>query len=139
MSAGASSSSVPRAARWLFIAYLCVLFVLTHWPRLEIPVGAIDRPDFLAHLIAFGLWAFLCVRAGWFGPRNAARNILLAAIVCLLYISFDEGTQAIPWIQRDAAWDDLAGDLLGVGLGLGVASLLAAIDDDRSDSTHGER
>jgi hypothetical protein len=132
-----SSTRATRGARGLFLAYACVLIVLTHWPRLTLPSEDIPRPDVVVHTIAFAIWSFLCVRAGWFAPRHTARNILLAALTSLAYAAIDEGTQAIPWFQRTCAWDDFAADLLGVGAGLTLALLLAAIDDQGSDSPHG--
>jgi hypothetical protein len=128
-----------RGARGLFLAYACVLLVLTHWPKLTLPSQEIPRPDVLVHTIAFGIWAFLCVRAGLFGPRHSARNIILSALTSLAYASLDEGSQIIPWFQRTCAWDDYASDLLGLGLGLALALLVTAIDDQRSPSPHGAR
>lgn len=130
MSAGGSPGPSTRGARRWFIAYACLLFTLTHWPRLELPTDAIPRPDLFAHLAAFALWTFLCLRSAWFGPRASARNFVLGALACLAYAALDELTQAIPIFQRDCAWDDFAADLLGVGLGLAAFALLTAIDDD---------
>ena len=137
MSTGASSSPAPRAARGLFLAYVGLLLVLTHWPRLKLPTEQIPRPDVLVHMGAFAIWTFLCVRAGFFGPRGSARNICLAALISLAYASIDEGSQAIPWFHRTCAWDDYAADLLGVGAGLALALLVTSIDDSRSDTSHG--
>lgn len=132
-----------RAARGLFLAYVLVLLLMTHWPRLEIPADEIPRPDLLVHVTAFALWTFLCARAAWFGPAGSARNLALAGLVALAYAAIDESSQAIPFVQRHCSWDDFAANTIGVGAGLALATLVAAIDlptaDHRSHTSRAGR
>ncbi|MGP1310417.1 MAG: hypothetical protein ACTS27_09495, partial [Phycisphaerales bacterium] len=58
-----------------FVVYALTLVTLTHWPRLELPVDVIERPDLVAHLLAFGLLNALLIACGFFGPRLSRRNI----------------------------------------------------------------
>lgn len=140
MSHGASSrpratetAAGTRAARWAFLAYALAVAIATHWPRLRIDLGAVPRPDLVIHLGVFGLWAFLCARAAWFGPRFSARNILGAGLVGVAYAGLDEATQAIEIVHRTARWDDLAADIMGVAGGLGATLLLGALEANTDD------
>lgn len=102
--------------------FAIVLFTATHWPQLKLPLGPVPRPDLLQHLVAFGLWAFLFVRCGWFGPWQGWRNIALGFLIAAVYAAVDEGLQAIPLINRVFGWDDLAFNTFGVWLGI-IAAL----------------
>jgi len=124
--------SPPGGPRAWFIAYAILLATLTHWPRLDVDIGRMPRPDVLAHVAAFGTWAFLAQRSGLFGPRHTSRAIALAAGASVAYAVIDEATQAIPALGRTAAWDDLAANLLGVGAGTAAAMAALLIEPDRS-------
>jgi VanZ family protein len=112
-----------RTRRTTFGVYATIIFVLTHWPKLEVPIP-VHRPDIIAHIGVFGLWTVLCVLSGWFGLWSSPRNILISAPVAAAYSGIDEWLQAIPFIRRQAAWDDFAANLAGVILGVIFASLL---------------
>ena len=88
----------------------------------------------MLHVMVFGAWSFLCVRAGWFGRRHSARNVVLSGGVSIVYAAVDEATQAIEALHRHARWDDFGANLFGVAVGLAVAMTLAALEDDRSES-----
>ncbi len=51
---------------------------------------------------------------GYLGPVLSPRANGLRAAIATAYVCFDEATQAIPFIHRDARWDDLAANLTGV-------------------------
>lgn len=100
-----------RAAFW---GYVCLLFLGTHWPRLQAPGP--EGSDKIIHVIAFGLWTALLIGAGFFGPALSLRNIGRAALIAPLYAAVDESSQAIPALHRTAAWDDYAANLTGIAL-----------------------
>jgi hypothetical protein len=111
--------TILRAA---FIGYALLLFALTHKPALTLPGSG--RSDLLVHAVFFGLWAALFLAAGFFGPALSRRNLLAAALIAPAYAAFDEGTQAIPFIRRTAAWDDFFANLLGIAAVLAAAGIL---------------
>jgi len=103
----------------MFWVYAAFLFTATHWPALKIE-GPVERTDLWGHLGAFCLWAVLACAAGLFRPALTPRSVLLTGLLASAYAGLDEGLQAIPVLQRTAAWDDLGADLLGVWAGCGV-------------------
>ncbi len=111
--------------RVVFAVYAAVLFALTHWPKLEVPGPEVVRPDLFAHVGAFGLWTLLLERCGWFGAPGSARNLVRSGGVAAVYVLIDEGLQAIPIVQRHVSWSDAGANVLGVGAGLAVASVVA--------------
>ncbi|MBL0926747.1 MAG: hypothetical protein IBJ11_03725 [Phycisphaerales bacterium] len=117
----------PPTAWWrrVFWLYAAALFTVTHWPALRVPIGDLPRPDLLQHLLAFGLWTFLLLRCGFFGPRDADRALAIGTAVAAAYAALDECSQGIPALQRLVAWDDLAANLLGVALGSSAAAALS--------------
>lgn len=122
--------AVPRAwRRGAFWLYAIALFTATHWPNLRIE-GPIKRPDLIIHLAAFGLWTALLIAFAAFGPALSARNILACVGIAALYAAFDESTQAIPFLNRTAAWDDYAANLGGVA----AACLIAMVVKLRADA-----
>jgi len=121
-----------RALRVLFVVYALALFIATHWPELTIEADGIDRPDLLVHVGAFGLFAFLALWAQLFGPVTGARNVWLTWLLASLWAGFDEGTQAIPIIRRQAVLDDFFANLLGVALGTLAAYTLARFAKGRA-------
>lgn len=117
------SPAWTRGVRALFFAYLITLFLATHWPGVRIE-GPIPRPDLFVHVGAFGLLGVLLVAAHFFGPMFGARNLRWSWGVGVAYAAFDEGTQAIPALQRFAAWDDFLMNVVGVTLAVGGAWLI---------------
>lgn len=111
----------PNAAalgRWrlLFWFFAALLFTLTHWPNLQIP-NPVQRTDIILHMSFFGPWTILCIRYGWFGPPLSMANIWKTAPIAVFYAAFDEGLQAIPWIQRTASIEDFGANCAGVFMG----------------------
>ncbi len=118
-------SPAPAARRWAraaFWAYALLIFVGTHWPKLEIP--GTGRPDLIAHVAVFGLWTALFIACRFFGPALSWRNIGLGGLVSAAYSGIDEGLQAIPFIRRVPAWDDWGANLIGVA---GAAIIAAGL------------
>lgn len=103
--------------RWVFVVYAVVLFVLTHLPRLSVPMGPVPRADLLQHLGAFGLWSVLFTGCGFFGRWYSGRNVALSAAIGLAYACIDEGLQAIPAINRVFGWDDMLFNAMGIVAG----------------------
>lgn len=110
--------------RSVFIGYGLALFVATHWPALTIPGEG--RKDLIIHVGAFAVWASALIACGFFGLPFSRRNILVCGVVAVAYAAIDEGSQAIPWVRRTAAWDDYAADVSGIALAVGVALIVAA-------------
>lgn len=102
-----------RPIRLAFAAYAVVLFVGTHWPKLNIQ-GPVPRSDLWVHLVAFGTWCTLVTLCGIFGARLSRRNLVLSWVLALGYACIDEGLQGIPALGRTCAWDDLAMNALGI-------------------------
>ena len=118
---------VRSHARLAFWLYAPVLFALTHFPGVKVPMPG--RPDLVVHLVVFGLWTALLIGAGFFGRVLGARNIVLCGLIGVVYSGVDEALQAIPAIRRHAAWDDWAANVLGVAVAvLGAFVLRIAVD-----------
>lgn len=115
--------------RIAFVVYVPVLFLGTHWPKLEVPGEG--RPDLLVHLVAFGLWAGLLIGCGFFGPSLSWRNITRVFVIAAVYAAFDEATQAIPFLHRHAAFDDYVANLVGILLACGGAAVLMKVREGR--------
>lgn len=117
---------LQAAHRWrvVFFVYASLLFVGTHWPNLKVETPLIERPDLLAHLVVFALWSVLCWLSGLCGPALQSSTALRAGVLSLIYAAIDEGLQALPFVQRNASWDDLAADCLGVASGVILALIL---------------
>ncbi|MEM1167048.1 MAG: murein biosynthesis integral membrane protein MurJ [Planctomycetota bacterium] len=114
---------IRALARWAFAAYAILLFTLTHWPALRIDRAPIDRPDLWIHSAAFGLWAFLLGASGWLARgrlRTPIAHPLAVLGVGVLYAAIDEALQAIPALNRFAAFDDFAANAAGIGVGVGA-------------------
>ena len=124
--ASAQRGDRHRLARVALALYLPALFTATHWPQLRLPAGPIERPDLLVHVGAFGLLAFLVQRAHVFGRARGTRNTLIAGAASLAYAAFDEITQAIPALRRQAVIDDFLANALGVFLGVSAGALVGA-------------
>ena len=105
-----------RLVRWLLIADVAVVLLLTLWPNLEVPIP-INRPDLIAHLAVFGSLSFVATLAGLFGPPFSMRNLILTSMAVVAFSGVDESLQAIPFIRRTSALDDFAANVLGVLLG----------------------
>jgi VanZ family protein len=116
--------------RWAFVIYAPLLFLGTHWPQLVIPLPG--RPDLVVHLTIFGGWTILLFLSGLAGDPRSWRTVAVVQLVAVLYAAIDEGLQAIPFIRRTFAWDDMMFDTFGVVLGTMVNMWLRAFLDRRS-------
>jgi VanZ family protein len=101
-------------------AYWVFLFCATHFPGLRIH-GPVPHPDVLAHLVAFGLLAFLFWRfVESFGRPLSGRFVWIAALWLGAYATLDEYLQQ--FVNRGTdVWDWLA-NLVG------VTSVLAVLE-----------
>lgn len=110
------TSRGQSAVRGFFIAYVLLIFTLTHWPALTVPIP-IKRPDILAHVVVFSTWCILATLCGLNGRVLSARNILWSWILAIAYASVDEGLQYPAFVKRAADWDDFWANMLGVTVG----------------------
>lgn len=111
-------------ARLVFLTYALVLFVGTHWPALDIRVEGIERPDLFVHFGVFGIWIVLLWTTGLVGSIDRWSTLPVLALVGCGYSAIDERLQAIPWMRRTCAWDDLQANWIGIGLGVVLISVL---------------
>lgn len=109
-------------------ALLLVLGLIAGWfAFMPAPQMAIEGGDKVNHLLAFGSMA-VAGRMGW-GPNRAV--LIGVALGLLAYGGFIELVQSqIP--DRDAAWDDVLADALGIAGGLLLAALLRRLLPPRS-------
>jgi VanZ family protein len=114
-----------KAFRVALALYAVTLITLTHWPRLELPIDIIERPDLVAHLGAFGLLNSLMIAASFFGPALSTRNIVRASLICAIYAPIDELTQSLPGVNRHTSGLDMLANLVGISLAALAALALA--------------
>ena len=124
MSAGQGYGHV--LLRWLpALAWMGLIFVLSSQSGLAISEDvAVERPlRGVAHLVSFGILAGLLLFAISGVRRPGLAGMVLAFAVTALYGVSDEWHQSmVP--TRSARVEDLAIDLLGALIGLGIAWLL---------------
>lgn len=110
--------SARRFWLWAFLGYAVLLFTLTHWPNLTIESEIVERPDLFIHLAAFGGWTGLLAMSGLAGTVGEWWPTLLrTAVLGAIYAAIDEGLQAVPFVSRHCAWDDLFANWGGVAIG----------------------
>lgn len=112
-----------RTAFWVFAA---ALFVGTHWPRLELNVPGVRRPDLIVHFGLFALWYLLLFAAAYMARLGRWRSLIAVWVIAVAYAALDEGLQAIPFVRRNAGWDDFAADVVGVTIGFVIAAVWTA-------------
>lgn len=127
---------VPRKFRritfWVFVAGI---FALTHFPRLEVRIDDIPRPDLFAHFAVFGCWTILLYCSELAGPLRSFRTIGRTWVFASLYACLDEALQLPEFVHRHAAWDDLAANIGGVTLGSLILTAAVFAARPRSDSS----
>ncbi len=98
-------------AYWIFLA------CCTHFPRLKLDWG-VSKPDKWAHLIAFGVLAFMLWRfAETFRRPLAGRQVMALVVVLVVYAAIDEYTQQ--FVGRSTDVGDWLMGLVGMGAVLG--------------------
>lgn len=122
--AGSRCRHVVRAAATAsFWAYLAVLTVATHVPRVDPAyletVGRVSplEPDKTLHLVAYGVLGLLAGIAFAAGRTSDGVIRLFVALACWAFL--DEFTQ--PLFGRGAEFLDWCHDLAGLAVGLAVA------------------
>jgi hypothetical protein len=127
-----SNQRLCRIAFWL---YALTLFTATHWPALKVDVPGIERPDLIVHCSVFALWFTLFWLTGYAGPIARVRTIFVSAFVATGYAAIDERLQAVPWVQRTCAWDDLEANWLGITIAASLAIVAITILNRASRDT----
>lgn len=125
--------AASRRARALFALYAVALFTGTHWPQLVIPMGG--RPDLVVHLTLFSAWTVLLFLSGLAGDPRSWRTVAVVHVVAALYAAADEGLQAVPFVRRWFAWDDMMFNTFGVVLGTMVNVALRRLLDRGAPSS----
>jgi VanZ family protein len=108
-----------RAALVALPAYWVLLFVATHYPRVQIP-GEIPSSDKLAHFGAFGLLAFLFWRFARARGQLTKRFVWIAGAVLIAYAALDEYLQ-----QFFGRYTDLNDFIANTA---GIVAVLAALE-----------
>jgi len=125
--AGPAKMLLRRPLFFFCVAYVALMFVLTH-----VPIPPIDTRhlpldiDKVVHLVMFAGLSFLLRAAAAAGIRLPGRRrredrFTVGLVLCLwigLYALLDETTQAL--VGRTFDWFDLLADLGGVALGLSL-------------------
>ncbi len=119
-----ASQRVRRAGFWVYTA---TLLTATLWPNLTITPILVERPDLLIHAGTFGLWTALLLASGYLGPALRLGTVLKAAVIAIAFAGADESAQAIPIVQRHAAWDDFGANVLGIGIVAVIVAAAAAV------------
>ena len=104
--------------RWSAPVYLwtVILLYLTWWPKIEIPDIGGDYRDKIAHILAFGILAFLVARLGCKNEINQLQNaVKVSLLYCSLFSIFDEAMQGVIPGRVADVWDGSA-NILGVFL-----------------------
>jgi hypothetical protein len=109
--AAAYRRRVVKPWRILFVLYAIALTVGTHWPRLQLAIE-VPTTDKTLHLMAFGTATILLWRTRWIRSR------WLCGLIALPWAGLDEISQGIPGLNRSVSWDDMAGNALGIAIGL---------------------
>ncbi|MCA9099527.1 MAG: VanZ family protein [Planctomycetales bacterium] len=102
--------------------YWIVMFISTHWPKVEFRrYGAPQHFDKFLHFSAYLVLAVLVFGAVHLSRR--APSVLRVALGIMLVIAFygvfDEVTQ--PYFHRIADWTDWVADVIGTIAGLAIA------------------
>lgn len=114
-----------KARRAAFWAYAAILFIGTHYPKIQVP--GTGRPDLLVHFVAFGLWALLLIGCAYFGPALSGRNLALCALAGTIYAAADEALQGLPFIGRVPAVDDWGANVVGILIAVAAAASLRLV------------
>ncbi|WP_442681403.1 teicoplanin resistance protein VanZ [Sphingomonas sp. ASY06-1R] len=120
-------SALRRMFVFAFWLAVLIAYVSAILPGAEAPhIAAWDK---LNHMLAFFTITFLA-RAAY--PRLAVLPLfaLLAAFGAFIEIS-----QAVPFIHRDAEWDDWFADVIAIVIGLVLAWPFAVLAKRRRDAT----
>nr|WP_295662312.1 teicoplanin resistance protein VanZ [Polymorphobacter sp.] len=106
----------PRLPRIIFAVLLVGTFIAAILPNAEAP--DLGDGDKINHIAAF---ITLSLAAAWAWPRAALWRIALwlSALGGLIEI-----VQAIPFIARDAEWNDWIADTVAVVISLAIVGLL---------------
>lgn len=103
--------------RRILPAYWLFLFCLTHFPKLEVGTR-VPKSDKIAHLVAFGLLAFLFWRFRETLGQPGTSFVWVAGVVLAVYAVIDEYTQG--WVGRGVEGADLLANLTGIVVMLAV-------------------
>ncbi len=127
----------PRGARRVFWTYALLLFIGTHLPKLDIRVPGVERPDLIMHVLVFGAWFGLFWITGYAGSIWHRRSAVVSGFVACGYAAMDERLQALPFINRTCAWDDLEANWLGISLAMLTALVLITLTGRPNAAQHG--
>jgi VanZ family protein len=131
------NSLLPLFSRWIPpIAWMAVIFILSAQPGLRVSDDAsVDGPiRQIAHVVTYGVLAFLLLRALTWGGTLTVQSCALALGIAILYGVTDEIHQStVPDRTGQAA--DLVWDGLGAVLGVVAYVAWKAWRTSRSTST----
>jgi VanZ family protein len=112
-----------RLAALTTAGYVGVLLFATHYPRPQEFLGSHPPSDKTLHFIAYGLLGLLAGTTLALAGRWSLRNALWLAAALMLFATFDEVTQPLPWFRRTADPLDWVFDGVGIMIGLAVVAV----------------
>ncbi len=111
---GSWNSAWEHWYRRVLPAYWVFLFSATHFPRLELGLD-VPESDKLAHLVAFGLLAYLFWKFAESYRRPTPAGFVWRAATCLLaYAAIDEWLQQ--FVGRSTSLLDYVADAVGIAV-----------------------
>ncbi len=116
-----------RGLHWWRIMTAAAFFftlIATHWPKLTL--GPEAPSDKVLHALTFGIVTFLLARA------RVINSLILLLGAMVLFATFDELTQALPFIQRHTSIADWIADCIGILVAVSVLGMKVRARDPLS-------
>ena len=129
-----ASRTWSRALLFITGVYWAIIFTLTHLPPRKLP--QVNIWDKLEHFLAYGLLGGLLYVTLWILRPRTQRLWLIVLAIGMAYGAIDEWLQ-IP-VGRDCSIRDWSADVLGVGVAVGVLTLVRQLTHNSQHTSHKE-
>jgi VanZ family protein len=130
----AASRILSRAVIVVTAIYWAIIFTLTHLPPRNLP--QVNLWDKLEHFLAFGCLGGLLYITLWILRPRTLRLWLIVMLIAMAYGAIDEISQ-IP-VGRDCSIRDWTADVLGMGVAVGVLTLLRHLTHNAQHTIHNQ-
>ncbi len=105
-----------RAYRWLVVAWMALIFMMSGQPSVPAPAVFVGQDKFM-HFLTYGILGFFAFRAlGPWGGKGGWRPLAWVTVFCAFYGLTDEFHQSFV-AGRDANMGDLLADAFGGFIG----------------------